>query len=109
MKTDVRIVAATNVDLSIAISNGKFREDLYYRLNTVPIRIPPLRDRPEDIHLLFRKFASDFAERYRVPALSLSEEAQSILTEYRLARKHPAVEKYYRTNVHSGKEPGNFF
>lgn len=83
LKTDVRIVAATNVDLSIAIENGKFREDLYYRLNTVPIRIPPLRDRSEDIHLLFRKFASDFSERYRVPALSLTEEAQKILTEYR--------------------------
>jgi transcriptional regulator with PAS, ATPase and Fis domain len=83
LKTDVRIVAATNVDLSIAIANGKFREDLYYRLNTVPIRIPPLRDRKEDIHLLFRKFASDFAERYRVPALTLQPDAQSILTEYR--------------------------
>ncbi len=83
LKTDVRIVAATNVDLSIAIANGKFREDLYYRLNTVPIRIPPLRDRSEDIYLLFRKFASDFAERYRVPALSLLPEAQTILMQYR--------------------------
>ncbi len=83
LKTDVRIVAATNVDLSIAIANGKFREDLYYRLNTVPIRIPPLRDRSEDIYLLFRKFASDFSERYRVPALSLQAEAQTILMEYR--------------------------
>ncbi len=83
IKTDVRIVAATNVDLSIAITNGKFREDLYYRLNTVPIRIPPLRDRPEDVHLLFRKFASDFSERYRVPALALDVDAQKILVEYR--------------------------
>ncbi len=83
LKTDVRIVAATNVDLSIAIANGKFREDLYYRLNTVPIRIPPLRDRPEDIHLLFRKFASDFSERYRVPALTLQTDAQKLLSEYR--------------------------
>lgn len=83
LKTDVRIVAATNVDLSIAIANGKFREDLYYRLNTVPIRIPPLRDRSEDIYLLFRKFASDFSERYRVPALSLQPDAQTILMEYR--------------------------
>ncbi len=83
IKTDVRIVAASNVDLSTAIANGKFREDLYYRLNTVPIRIPPLRDRQEDIYLLFRKFASDFSERYRVPALSLQPEAQKILIEYR--------------------------
>ncbi len=83
LKTDVRIVAATNVDLSISIANGKFREDLYYRLNTVPIRVPPLRDRPEDIHLLFRKFASDFSERYRIPALTLQAEAQKILSDYR--------------------------
>src|SRR3954466_9112240 len=73
-KTDVRVVAATNVDMLQAIETGKFREDLYYRLNTVPIRIPPLRDRKEDIHLIFRKFAHDFAERYRVPALSLSND-----------------------------------
>jgi transcriptional regulator with PAS, ATPase and Fis domain len=82
-KTDVRVVAATNVDLLVAIDNGKFREDLYYRLNTVPIRIPPLRDRKEDIHLIFRKFAHDFAERYRVPAISLSPDAQKLLVEYR--------------------------
>src|SRR6476620_699623 len=62
-KTDVRVVAATNADMLMAIDNGKFREDRYYRLNTVPIRIPPLRDRAEDIHLIFRKFAHDFAER----------------------------------------------
>jgi transcriptional regulator with PAS, ATPase and Fis domain len=82
-KTDVRVVAATNVELLRAIETGKFREDLYYRLNTVPIRIPPLRDRKEDIHLLFRKFASDFAERYRVPALSLNNEAVKLLIDYR--------------------------
>ena len=82
-KTNVRVVAATNVDLLLAIEHGRFREDLYYRLNTVPIRIPPLRDRQEDIHLIFRKFANDFAERYRVPALSLQSEAQKILIEYR--------------------------
>src|SRR5689334_6448148 len=64
IKTDVRVVAATNVNISEAIRNGKFREDLYYRLNTVPIPVPSLRQRKEDIHLLFRKFASDFAERY---------------------------------------------
>ena len=82
-KTNVRVVAATNVDLLLAIEHGRFREDLYYRLNTVPIRIPPLRDRKEDIHLIFRKFANDFAERYRVPALTLQLEAQKILIEYR--------------------------
>ncbi len=82
-KTSVRVVGATNVELLKAIENGKFREDLYYRLNTVPIRIPPLRDRKEDIHLLFRKFAHDFAERYRVPALTLNSDAQKILVDYR--------------------------
>jgi transcriptional regulator with PAS, ATPase and Fis domain len=82
-KTDVRVVAATNADMLASIENGKFREDLYYRLNTVPIRIPPLRDRKEDIHLIFRKFAHDFAERYRMPAISLSPDAQRILSEYR--------------------------
>lgn len=65
LKTDVRVVAATNVDVPVAIHEGKFREDLYYRLNTVPIKVLPLRSRREDIHLLFRKFALDFAERYR--------------------------------------------
>ncbi len=83
LKTNVRVVAATNVDLLHAIEQGKFREDLYYRLNTVPIRIPPLRDRKEDIHLIFRKFAHDFAERYKVPALTLSADAQKLLIEYR--------------------------
>jgi transcriptional regulator with PAS, ATPase and Fis domain len=82
-KTNVRVVAATNVDMLLAIEQGKFREDLYYRLNTVPIRIPPLRDRKEDIHLIFRKFAHDFAERYRVPALSLLPDAQGLLVDYR--------------------------
>ncbi len=82
-KTNVRVVAATNVDLLMAIEQGRFREDLYYRLNTVPIRIPPLRDRQEDTHLIFRKFSHDFSERYRVPALSLLPDAQKILIEYR--------------------------
>lgn len=82
-KTDVRIVAATNVDIPEAIKKGKFREDLYYRLNTVPINIPPLRKRKEDIHLIFRKFASDFAEKYRMPVIKLNEEAKQILEEYR--------------------------
>ncbi len=82
-KTNVRIVAATNVQMHRAISNGKFREDLYYRLNTVPIQIPPLRDRAQDIYLLFRKFASDFADKYRMPSISLDEEAKEVLLSYR--------------------------
>ncbi|GAB4282043.1 MAG: sigma-54 dependent transcriptional regulator [Marinilabiliales bacterium] len=82
-KTDVRVVAATNIDLHAAIQSGKFREDLYYRLNTVPIHIPPLRNRPEDIHLLFRKFAQDFAEKYRMPVIKLDEEALETLINYR--------------------------
>ncbi len=83
IKTNVRVVAATNVDIPQAISQGKFREDLYYRLNTVPIKVPRLKDRKEDIHLLFRKFASDFAEKYRMPALQLSPDAVKMLTNYR--------------------------
>ena len=82
-KTNVRVVAATNVNLLEAISNGKFREDLYYRLNTVPIHVPSLRERKDDILLLFRKFAYDFAEKYRMPSVVLNEEAQAILTNYR--------------------------
>ncbi len=81
-KTDVRIVAATNVNLTEAIAQGRFREDLYYRLNTVPIQIPPLRERPDDIVLLFRKFASDFAEKYRMPAIMLTEEAKRVLVSF---------------------------
>lgn len=81
-KTDVRIVAATNVNLAQAIADGRFREDLYYRLNTVPIQIPPLRERGEDVWLLFRKFASDFAEKYRMPAIQLTEDAKRILLAY---------------------------
>ena len=81
-KTDVRIVAATNVNLMEAIAEGRFREDLFYRLNTVPITIPPLRERGMDIGLLFRKFANDFAETYRMPAIQLSEDAQRLLLDY---------------------------
>ncbi|MDR2563298.1 MAG: sigma-54 dependent transcriptional regulator [Prevotellaceae bacterium] len=81
-KTDVRIVAATNVNLSLAIQQGRFREDLYYRLNTVPIAVPPLRDRVEDIHLLFRKFAADHAEKYRMPTITLDSEARTELERY---------------------------
>jgi len=83
IKTDVRVVAATNVVIAEAMQMGKFRQDLYYRLNTVPIFIPPLRQRKEDIILLFRKFASDFAEKYRMPPLQLDEEARKYLTNYR--------------------------
>ena len=82
-KTNARIVAATNVNMMEAIEKGKFREDLYYRLSTVEINIPPLRDRKEDVVLLFRKFASDFAQKYHMPPLQLDEYAQSLLTEYR--------------------------
>lgn len=82
-KTDVRVVAATNVDVQGAIDHGKFRQDLFYRLNSVPITVPALRERKDDIVLLFRKFASDFAEKYRMPALELDEEARQILMNYR--------------------------
>jgi transcriptional regulator with PAS, ATPase and Fis domain len=83
LKTDVRVVAATNVNLLSKVEQGRFREDLYYRLNTVPIYVPPLRERGRDIELLFRKFATDFAERYKVKPILLSEEAKSILLKYR--------------------------
>ena len=82
-KTNVRIVAATNVNMQEAIKKNKFREDLYYRLSTVEINLPPLRKRAEDIHLLFRKFCSDFAQKYSMPTIKLDEEAISILTNYR--------------------------
>jgi len=82
LKTNVRVIAATNVDILIPIQEGKFREDLFYRLNTVPIIIPRLRQRGQDIHLLFRKFAVDFADKYRMPAISLDEEAQQVLLSY---------------------------
>ncbi|MDR1582313.1 MAG: sigma-54 dependent transcriptional regulator [Prevotellaceae bacterium] len=81
-KTDVRIIAATNVNLQEAIKRNRFREDLYYRLNTVPIIVPPLRERKEDIYLLFRKFAADFAERYRMPSIMLDNEARLELEDY---------------------------
>ena len=83
MKTNVRVVAATNMDLPTAIQKGKFREDLYYRLNTIPIHIPALRERKGDIYLLFRKFASDFAERSHMPVITLTPEAVKVLEDYR--------------------------
>ncbi len=82
-KTNVRVIAATNVDLTKAIREGQFREDLYYRLNTVPIKIVPLRERSEDVLLLFRKFASDFAEKYKMPPIRLTEDAQRVMLNYR--------------------------
>lgn len=81
-KTNVRVVAATNVDVYEAVQKGKFREDLYYRLNTVPLRIPALRERQEDIHLLFRKFVADFTDKYRSPSIQLTEDAQQLLSNY---------------------------
>jgi transcriptional regulator with PAS, ATPase and Fis domain len=83
MKTNVRLIVATNVNLQKAVQQGKFREDLYYRLNTVPIIIPPLRNRKEDIHLLFRKFALDFSEKYRMPPVKLENDAVKALESYR--------------------------
>ncbi len=82
LKTNVRVIAATNTDLPHAIEAGKFREDLFYRLNTVPIIIQPLRNRPDDITLLFRKFASDFAEKYRMPPIRLDEDSRNMLVSY---------------------------
>ncbi len=88
MKTDVRIVAATNVNMLQLIEKGRFREDLYYRLNTVPLTIPPLRERKEDIALLFRKFAADFASKYKMPPIRITPEAEKVLENY-----------YWRGNV----------
>ncbi len=83
IKTNVRVIAATNIDIHQAIQQGKFREDLFYRLNTVPIDIPALRERKEDIPILFRKFSLDFAERNRMPAITLTEDAMRMLMDYR--------------------------
>jgi len=82
LKTEVRVVAATNLDIALAIRKGKFREDLFYRLNTVPIQVPSLKERGNDILLLFRKFAADFSERYRMPGIRLEEEARQLLLNY---------------------------
>lgn len=83
MKTDVRIVAATNVNMRKAVSEGRFREDLYYRLNTIPIQMPPLRDRGEDILLLFRLFTMQMAEKYRIPRITLTDDARQIMLKYK--------------------------
>ena len=83
LKTNVRVVAATNVNVEQAISQGKFREDLFYRLNSVPIIVPPLRERKDDINLLFRKFSVDFAEKYRMPVIELNEDSRLMLENYR--------------------------
>ncbi len=83
IKTNVRVVAATNENMQKAISSGKFREDLFYRLNIIPISLPPLRNRQEDIHLIFRKFASDFADKYKMPAIKLTPEGAEALTNYK--------------------------
>src|SRR5680860_65081 len=83
IKSNVRVIAATNINIPEAIEAGKFREDLYYRLNTVPIIVNPLRERPDDINLLFRKFARDFAEKYRMPPIVLDEQARTLLMNYR--------------------------
>ncbi len=82
-KTDVRVVAATNVNLLHKVEQGKFREDLYYRLNTVPIFVPPLRERGNDVELLFRKFATDFSEKYKVKPITLTPDAKDVLVKYR--------------------------
>lgn len=82
-KTNVRVVAATNVNVLQAVETGKFREDLYYRLNTVPIKIPPLRERVDDIHLLFRKFTADFADKFQMPPLTLTPDARAMLERFR--------------------------
>ena len=114
-KTNVRVVAATNTNLQDAIQAGRFREDLYYRLNTVPIQVPPLRERKEDIFLLFRKFAADVAAQYRMPAISLDPEARqmletpAILTKYLPAQSQSGASTSMSTALHSGPGDGVSF
>lgn len=83
MKTDVRIVAATNVNMQKAVSEGRFREDLYYRLNTIPVKMPALRERGEDILLLFRLFTMQMAEKYNIPRITLTDDAKRLLLKYK--------------------------
>ena len=97
-KTNVRVVAATNTDLPHAIASGRFREDLYYRLGTVPVVVPALRERPGDIPLLFRKFASDVATQYRMPAVTLDNGAREMLMDY-----------YWRGNIRQLKNVADRF
>ena len=105
-KADVRVIAATNKDLLQYTQQGKFREDLYYRLSTVPIRVPSLRDRKEDIVLLFRKFSVDFAERYKTTPVQLSEDAQQLLIQH-YWRGNVRELKYCRTNFCTGNTKNN--
>ncbi len=108
-KTNVRVTAATNVNMLQAVQRGRFREDLYYRLNTVPIHVPALRERKEDIHLLFRWFAQEAASRYKAPAITLTDEARQMLTAYRwpgnvrqlrnLVEQMSVIEKYREVNA----------
>ena len=99
MKTDVRIVAATNVNMRKAVSQGRFREDLYYRLNTIPVQMPPLRDRGNDILLLFRLFAMQMAEKYNFPKITLDEQAQAMIAQIQVARKRETAEEHHGTDV----------
>jgi DNA-binding NtrC family response regulator len=98
-KTDVRIVAATNVNMRKAIAEGRFREDLYYRLNTIPIQMPPLRDRGNDILLLFRLFAMLMGEKYHLPKITLTDDAKQLMLHYKWPGNVQTAEEHHRTDV----------
>ena len=104
LKTNVRVITATNINIPNAITQGKFREDLYYRLNTINIFIPPLRERKEDISFLFKKFASDFADKYHTPSIRLSEEALNIIKDYNWAWKYSTIKKFLAPNYQLSKK-----